>query len=151
VVAWLRRPERTAPFHLRPEPGHTERRRHSRKYAEGELPPDRSFYFRGPKEKLNLRARNLIIFLELAEGVDEETWLHHLNQGDYSRWIREAIKDPNLADEIEQVEHMKGISAIDSRQRIREAVSRRYTLPAESNSPTSLTQPAPDIARQENS
>src|SRR5262245_7805277 len=29
-------------------------RRHVRKYAEGELPPDRSFYFRGPQAALNL-------------------------------------------------------------------------------------------------
>jgi hydroxymethylpyrimidine pyrophosphatase-like HAD family hydrolase len=151
VLAWPRRPARTAPIRLRPEPGHTERRRHSRKYAEGGLPPDRSFYFRGPQEKLNLRARNLILFLELAEGVDDETWLHHLRQGDYSRWFREAIKDDDLAEEAEQVERMREVSAADSRKRIREAVARRYTLPAESASNTPLTQPAPDVARQENS
>ena len=29
------------------------------------------FYFRGPQGKLNLRARNLISFTDLAEGVDE--------------------------------------------------------------------------------
>jgi hypothetical protein len=54
-----------------------ERRRHRRKYAEGELPPDRSFYFRGPDRKLNLRAQNLKIFLQMAEGIDEATWRHH--------------------------------------------------------------------------
>src|SRR5438067_9347926 len=32
--------------------------RHVRKYAEGELPPDRSFVFRGPENKLQLRAQN---------------------------------------------------------------------------------------------
>ena len=51
-----------------------------RKYAEGELPPDRSFYFRGPDGKLNLRAQNLALFLQIADGVDDETWLHHLGQ-----------------------------------------------------------------------
>ena len=55
--------------------------------------------FRGPDEKLNLRAHNLELFVQMAEGVDEETWLHHLRQGDYSRWFRDAIKDPELADE----------------------------------------------------
>ena len=32
--------------------------RHTRKYAEGELGEDKSFYFRGPNEALNLRAQN---------------------------------------------------------------------------------------------
>ena len=50
---------------LRPS---VEHRRHTRKYAEGNLPPERSFYFRGKEGKLNLRAKNLIQFLELADG-----------------------------------------------------------------------------------
>ena len=45
---------------------------------EGELPPERSFYFKGPERKLNLRARNLIQFLQLAEGIDVDTWTFHL-------------------------------------------------------------------------
>jgi len=45
-------------------------RRHTRKYAEGELDEDRSFYFRGPEGRLNLRAQNLALFLQIAEGVD---------------------------------------------------------------------------------
>ena len=47
VLVWERSAGQ-APFRLHVAPGKTERRRHSRKYAEGELPPDRSFYFRGP-------------------------------------------------------------------------------------------------------
>src|SRR5207302_183527 len=71
-------------------PGKAQRRRHQRKYAAGDL-QDQAFVFRGPKGKLRLRARNLSLFLQMAEGVDEETWLHHLRQGDYSRWFREVI------------------------------------------------------------
>ena len=53
-------------------------KRHARKYAEGELGEDRSFYFRGPEATLNLRAQNLSTFLQMAAGVDDRTWLHHL-------------------------------------------------------------------------
>jgi hypothetical protein len=130
VLAWLRGPRAEPPFRLRAEPGHTERRRHSRKYAEGELPPDRSFYFRGPEGKLKLRSSNLVVFLELAAGVDDDTWLHHLRQGDYSRWFREGIKDKGLAAEAEAVERREGLSAAASLEQIRQAVERRYTLPA---------------------
>jgi len=107
-----------------------ERQRHRRKYAEGELPPERSFYFRGPDGKLNLRAQNLIMFRQLADGVDDETWLHHLRQGDYSRWMKTAIKDPSLADLVHEVEGMPELSAHDSRRRVAKAIQERYTLPA---------------------
>src|SRR5207244_1891767 len=65
VLFWSRR-EKGAPFRLRVTPSRMERRRHSRKYAQGELPPERSFYFQGPDGKLNLRAQNLFLFLQLA-------------------------------------------------------------------------------------
>ena len=47
------------PFIVKLREAKSERRRHLRKYAQGELGPDRSFYFRGPEGKLNLRAQNL--------------------------------------------------------------------------------------------
>jgi hydroxymethylpyrimidine pyrophosphatase-like HAD family hydrolase len=112
------------------KPSRTERRRHRRKYAEGELPPERSFYFRGPDGKLNLRAQNLIVFRQIADGVDDATWLHHLRQGDYSHWMETAIKDPSLAQIVHQVEDMPELSARDSRQRVASAIEERYTLPA---------------------
>jgi hydroxymethylpyrimidine pyrophosphatase-like HAD family hydrolase len=118
------------PFRLRSAPGRTERRRHQRKYAEGELGVDKSFYFRGPEGALNLRAQNLNVFLQLADGVDDATWLYHLRRGDYSRWFREAVKDEGLAVEIAQIEARHDLSARDSRAMIREAIEQRYTLPA---------------------
>jgi hydroxymethylpyrimidine pyrophosphatase-like HAD family hydrolase len=108
----------------------SERRRHRRKYAEGELPPERSFYFRGPDGKLNLRAQNLIVFRQLADGVDDATWLHHLRHRDYSRWMETAIKDSSLAHLVQQVEDTPDLSARDSRQRVARAIEARYTLPA---------------------
>ncbi len=106
-----------------------DRARHSRKYASGELPPDRSFYFRGPHKKLNLRADNLTAFLRLAEGIDDDTWLHHLRQQDYSSWMRREIHSDELADEAEAIERDAGLTAEESRARIREVVERRFTIP----------------------
>jgi HAD superfamily hydrolase (TIGR01484 family) len=104
-------------------------KRHLRKYAEGELGLDKSFFFRGPEGKLNLRAQNLRIFLQLADGIDDETWLHHLRRGDYSRWFREAIKDEGLALEAGGVEAQQEISARESRELIRKQIDGRYTAP----------------------
>jgi hypothetical protein len=112
---------------LRPAKEH---RRHTRKYAEGNLAPERSFYFRGAEGKLKLRAKNLIQFLELADGVDEETWRFHFTRGDYSRWFREGIKDEELAEEAERVERSRRSAKAQSLPQLRTAIERRYTLPA---------------------
>ncbi len=106
----------------------SEHRRHIRKYAEGELPPDRSFYFRGPQGDLNLRATNLVRFCELAEGVDEATWGHHLRRGEYSAWFREMIKDLELAQEAGEVERASHLTPAEARRMILEAIRRRYAV-----------------------
>jgi hydroxymethylpyrimidine pyrophosphatase-like HAD family hydrolase len=105
-------------------------KRHARKYAEGELGEDRSFYFRGPDARLNLRAHNLSTFLQMAAGVDDETWLHHLKAGEYSRWFAGAIKDEDLASEAAGVEADRSLSAQESRRHFKEIIERRYTAPA---------------------
>jgi hydroxymethylpyrimidine pyrophosphatase-like HAD family hydrolase/energy-coupling factor transporter ATP-binding protein EcfA2 len=118
------------PIRVRVTPAQTERLRHSRKYAEGRLPPDRSFYFQGPEKKFNLRAQNLFLFLQLAEGLDDETWLHHLHHGDYSRWFRDVIKDEGLADEVAAIEARKSPSRQATLAEVKHAIEQRYTLPA---------------------
>jgi hydroxymethylpyrimidine pyrophosphatase-like HAD family hydrolase len=119
------------PFRVATVPPRGERRRHGRKYVEGNLGPDRSFYFRGPDGALNLRAQNLLIFLQVADGVDEPTWLFHLRRGDYARWFREQVKDEGLAAVAERTAAEEGLAAAEGRARIRRAIERRYTLPAE--------------------
>jgi hypothetical protein len=117
------------------EPPSTEQRRHTRKYAEGQLPPDRSFYFRGPEGKLNLRAHNLLQFLEIAAGVDDDTWAYHFRQGDYSRWFRDVIKDAELAAAAAAVERDRFLSRDHAIAALRTAIESRYTLPADAPLP----------------
>ena len=123
------------PVQLKIEPSQTERRRHTRKYAEGELPPDRSFFFRGAEGKLKLRARNLIQFLQIAEGVDDDTWMYHLRAGHYSEWLRNGIKDPELADAVHRMEQNHSLTPEQSREQSKQAIEEKYTLPAGANPP----------------
>jgi len=116
---------------VRTEQPKTERKRHSRKYAEGNLGPSRSFYFRGKDGKLNLRAQNLSIFIQLADGVDDATWQFHLQGREYSAWISNSVKDPKLAYEIEAIERDKKLSPAESRLAIRNTIEAKYTLPAD--------------------
>jgi HAD superfamily hydrolase (TIGR01484 family) len=112
-----------------------EHRRHTRKYAVGQLPPDRSFYFRGPEGKLNLRSQNLLQFLDLAGGVDDDTWAFHLRRADYSRWFRDVIKDTALATAAAAIERDRFASRADGLAALRAAIESRYTLPADAPLP----------------
>jgi HAD superfamily hydrolase (TIGR01484 family) len=125
ALAWL--DERPRAVRFRVARRRVQHRRHVRKYVEGELPPDRSFFFRGPSGALNLRAANLTRFIELAEGVDEATWAHHLARADYSAWIREMIKDPELATQVAALE-AGGERAAESRRRVLAAIRARYAV-----------------------
>jgi hypothetical protein len=118
-------------------PNRRERRRHRRKYAEGELGPDKSFYFQGPEGKFNLRAQNLLLFLQLAEGIDHDTWMYHLKRHDYSRWFRESIKDNILAAEVEEIEKNDAWEPAESRARIQSAVEYHYSFAPQPPSPSS--------------
>jgi hypothetical protein len=111
------------------EPAKTELRRHKRKYATGELGEDKSFYFRGPDGKMNIRIQNLSLFTQISEGIDDETWLYHLRKHDYSAWLREAIKDGVIADEVALVEKSGQLSASESRAQILDAIRKQYTNP----------------------
>lgn len=129
ALVWFRNSS-TAPIHVKTVPSSRERLRHARNYAEGELSPEQSFFFRGPESKLNLRAQNLKTFLQLADGVDDETWMYHLRRGDYSTWFESMIKDEELKRQAEQVEQDRNVSPHDSREKIKQAVEARYTAPA---------------------
>jgi HAD superfamily hydrolase (TIGR01484 family) len=124
LLLWRREGDRAIPF--APIEPSGERRRHLRKYADGDV-QEKAFVFRGPEDRLQLRAQNLSVFSQMADGIDDETWLHHLRGGDYERWFRDAIKDEDLAGAASEVRHE---AAGPSKSRILEEIRQRYTLPA---------------------
>jgi hypothetical protein len=128
VTVW-QRSAGAIPFTAIVVPPRSERLRHLRKYSEGNLGP-KSFFFRGPGSKMNLRAQNLAMFCDLTLGVDDDTWLYHLHRGDYSQWIGGAIKDDDLMHEIVHIEQASQLASSDSRRMVREAIDRRYLLPS---------------------
>lgn len=105
------------------------RRRHIRKYAQGQLAEADSFYFEGPGRRLHLRADNLMRFIEIGAGVDAETWMHHLRRHDYSRWFLEKIKDAELAAVAARIEESTRDPEV-SREAMRAEIEQRYTTPA---------------------
>jgi hydroxymethylpyrimidine pyrophosphatase-like HAD family hydrolase len=130
LVWFARRQPGEAPMLVQTRRAKAERRRHKRNYAQGELSPEQSFYFRGPEGKLNLRAQNLMTFLQVGEGVDEGTWMFHARRGDYSRWFETMIKDQELAETARGIERNGPQGVAESRKKLRAAVESRYTAPA---------------------
>lgn len=63
-------------------------------------------------------------FLQLAQGVDDATWMFHLSRGDYARWFRDSIKDDELAAQAQAAQATEDPAA--SRAQIAAAVKRRY-------------------------
>jgi hypothetical protein len=94
----------------------------------GDLGTVRSFYFHGPGRQLNLRARNLASFAELALSIDNATWMHHLRSGDYSQWLYDCIRDDVLAEEVRRIEIRLDADPAESRSQIRAAIARRYAI-----------------------
>ena len=62
--------------------------------------------------------------------VDDATLTYHLQNGDYAHWFREQIKDEALAEETAALERQEGLSAQESRARLRHMIEKAYTLPA---------------------
>ena len=129
AIVW-RFKENQTPTRVRLEQTKIERCRHRQKYAAGELGEDKSFYFRGKTQKLNLRAQNLTIFVQMAEGIDEETWDFHLRSHDYSRWLRESVKDQAVADKVNAIEDDESLPSRESRERVLNVLREHYTAPA---------------------
>lgn len=129
VVVW-RFKENQPPIRVKLERTKIERRRHRQKYAAGELGEDKSFYFRGEAQKLNLRAQNMNIFVQMAEGIDDETWDFHLRSHDYSRWLRESVKDQAVADKVNAIEDDETLPSKESRERVLNVLREHYTAPA---------------------
>jgi hypothetical protein len=77
-----------------------------------------------------IKAHNLSIFIQQAEGVDDDTWRFHLLRGDYSKWMSMALKDPELASEVEIVEKDESLALSETRTRIADAIKQKYTAPA---------------------
>jgi len=126
VLVWFRNGH-VDPFVVTIEPGKTEHKRHIRKYADGDM-RENSFVFRGADGRLRLSAHNFNTFIRMAEGLDDDTWLHHLRRQDYSRWIRERAKDDSLAEEVAKIESGEG-SPQETRDEIFEAIRAKYTAP----------------------
>ncbi len=117
------------PLPLRPITAEQPHQRHAGKYAQGDVGSWRSFYFRGPRGRVNLPACNLFEFIRIAREVDDEVWEYHFRAADYSRWFRYVIRDPGLARDVAALERDPSLTPDQSREAVFAEITERY-LPA---------------------
>ena len=87
-----------------------------------EVDDEHAFYFRGPAGELNVPARSIETFFDLAESLEEDVWVYHLARGDCARWFRDVIRDERLASEAERLASAR-CSASESRRLLQSAVA----------------------------
>jgi len=109
-------------------PSDLDNQRHRHSLFEGEMEEEHQFVFRGANNQFSLRATNLKRFIELAEGLDDETWLFHLKRNDYSNWIEHVIKDYGLADEVRAIETSDDSAAEQTRTAVQQTIEKRFDV-----------------------
>ncbi len=106
-----------------------------------------SFYFRGPKNEMNLRAHNLTMFLQIAEGIDDATWEAPSAPRRLLEVVRGTIGDEELAEEAAGIEEDRSLSPAES-----PAEAGRGGAPALQTAPASeAVEPAPAAGVEETS
>lgn len=70
-----------------------------------------------------------MLFIQMAEGVDDDTWMYHLGKKEYSDWFRNAVHDDDLADAAEKIEG-QATDAAKSKEAILTLIKEKYTAPA---------------------
>jgi hypothetical protein len=72
------------------------------------VPVEKGFhFFTDLREPTGIFATSIFDFEEALRKVDLKALEFHENRGDFSRWLREVIRDDTLADELEKIRSLK--------------------------------------------
>ncbi|MEW6270986.1 MAG: HAD hydrolase family protein [Thermodesulfobacteriota bacterium] len=101
---------------------------HRRKYVDGGVPPGKGFRFTVPGDVVVASARNVREFAAAIGTVPLESLRRHLAAGDFSRWSREVLGDPDLATGLAKLEQITALGASPSREEIIDHLRDRYVM-----------------------
>jgi hydroxymethylpyrimidine pyrophosphatase-like HAD family hydrolase len=104
--------------------------RHWRKYAEGRLPPERRFHFRDGGGPTGRSAASIGEFHRQVTEAPAGVLRHHLDAGDFSRWLSDSLADDELAGRVRAIERwyrsLREPDIAETRAALLRAVERRY-------------------------
>jgi hypothetical protein len=104
--------------------------RHWHKYAEGQLAPERRFYFRDGWRLTGQAAASIHDFQRQLAEAPGSVLRHHLQAGDFSHWLSDSLGDDELAASMRQIERWYRMTrnprTADTRAALLRALERRY-------------------------
>ena len=101
--------------------------RHLKKYSDAAVRPEHAFLFRAPDGRLVASADSLNAFRRSVATAADAVLAHHAGRHDFSRWIRDAFSDPELAAQLRKAERRWSRGDIpDLRRVIDELIAVRY-------------------------
>jgi hypothetical protein len=104
---------------------------HARKYADTRLPDDKAFRFvdaDGP-----IIVHNMIEFYQAIQSLPLASLRHHLNSGDFSRWVAEVLGDQQLARGLRKIERITPAGATPDRAEILAHIKDQYSIEQNDN------------------
>jgi hypothetical protein len=102
---------------------------HARKYADTRLPDDKAFRFLDAGSPIAVH--NMIEFHQAIQSVPLASLRHHLNAGDFSRWVGEVLGDQQLAQELRKLERTTPAGATPDRTEILAHIEDHYLIQQE--------------------
>jgi len=100
----------------------------TQRYTSVEVPPEKGFVFRLPTGETVASARTVEEFDHALATVPTASLQHHVTRGDFSRWAREVLGDPDLAAGLAKLEATSATGAPVEREELRQHLHARYVV-----------------------
>jgi hydroxymethylpyrimidine pyrophosphatase-like HAD family hydrolase len=101
--------------------------RHWHKYVHGYLAPRLHFLFRDDSGLTGRQAANLEDFHRELQLCPKNVLTHHASNGDFSRWISQALQDAHLASTVRALEKRSGGTDVETlRDGLLKVIDQRY-------------------------
>ncbi len=116
-----------------PAPRLTTHVHHGRKYVDTRLSDDKAFHFTDANGA-GAVAHNVIEFHAAVQSIPLSSLRHHLNAGDFSRWVEDVLGDAQLARALRKLELTARAGAMVDRTEILAYVEDGYLIEPEHQS-----------------
>jgi hydroxymethylpyrimidine pyrophosphatase-like HAD family hydrolase len=112
-----------------PAPRITSHAHHARKYSDYRLPEDKAFRFLDSDNPVTVH--NIAEFYQAIQSVSQACLRHHLQSGDFSRWVGVVLGDEQLARGLKKIERSTPAGASPNRAEILAHIEHHYQLQPE--------------------
>jgi hypothetical protein len=101
--------------------------RHLYKYLDIPLPSYKRFAFRTEESYLGKEAASLYEFKAMLPRLPLESLVYHMKRGDFAAWVRGALSDGELANQLDKIARRESLRGEELRAALVQQVTDRYT------------------------